>query len=109
MEEVLNEEELRKVCKCSGCGHGVMRTGFPTFYTITLKRFFINMKAVQRQAGLEQMMGGSVALARVFSPNEDMAKKCMKEKQLTFCEYCMQKNFLGLFPYMEEDSDDQKD
>ncbi len=101
--QTLNEEELRKVCKCSSCGKGVMSSGFPTFYTFKASRYFIKMSAVNRQAGLEQFMGGSVALARVFSDGSEMAERVGEEKSITFCETCMQKdNLIGLLCSMED-------
>ena len=102
----LNEEELRKVCKCSSCGKGVMNSGFPTFYVFKSSRYFIKMSAVQRQAGLEQFMGGSVALARVFSDGADMAERIGEEIEITLCESCIQKDHLiGLMCLLEPKED----
>lgn len=84
----LNEKQLREVCKCSSCGKGVMNTGLPLFWVVKVERYGIDHSAIQRQNGLEQMMGGCVALAQVLSPGETMAKQLI-DKKLSFCEDCM--------------------
>ena len=101
--KTLNEEELRKVCKCTSCDKGAMHTGLPTFYTLKLSRYMVKMSSVNRQAGLEQFMGGHVALARVFSDGSDMAERIGEENSITLCEECMQKDHLiGLLCLMED-------
>ena len=50
----MKQSELQK---CIVCGKGVMHTGIPLFYKVTFSRMGIDMGAVQRQNGLEQMMG----------------------------------------------------
>lgn len=87
--KTLNEKELREICKCSKCKKGVMHTGMPFFWHLKISRYGIKSSAVKRQAGLEQFMGGNVALAQVFSTGEDMAERIGDEDSLTFCEDCM--------------------
>lgn len=84
----MKEAELRKICKCSFCGEGILHTGLPLFYTLKIARYGVKMSAVKRQAGLEMMMGGHVGLAQVMGPDEDMAENIMKEITLTACESC---------------------
>jgi hypothetical protein len=51
---------------CALCGRGVMHAGVPIFYRVRIESMGINLQEVQRTAGMEQFMGGHVALARVF-------------------------------------------
>lgn len=74
--------------KCVLCGRGVMHQGMPLFWRITLQRMGIDLAAVQRTTGLEMMMGGNVALARVIGPNEDIAKPFGDERTIVVCESC---------------------
>ena len=99
----LNEEELRAICKCSACGKGVMHTGMPTFYHIKVERYFIKKSAVDRAAGMEQFMGGNVALARVFSTGEPMAVRVGDETPLSFCEDCMQNDHIKIMCMCEKE------
>lgn len=85
----LREKELRKVCKCDNCGEGVMHDGNITFWTLKVNRYGLDKSALTRQSGLEQMMGGHVGLAQVFSPDEVMAKPMQEEITVSMCESCM--------------------
>lgn len=71
-------------CICCGCG--MMKEGNPVFYRIKLERMFLNLTAVRRQAGLEQMMG-STQLANIMGPDEDMAEPVFTYTGLV-CDGC---------------------
>lgn len=73
---------------CVLCGQGMMHAGMPLFWRITLQRMGVDMAAVQREAGLEMMMGGHVALARIMGPNEDIAAPIGAERTVLVCERC---------------------
>ena len=45
----------------------------PVFYRVTIETCCLDPMAIQRQAGLEMMLG-SAALAAAMGPNEDVAK-----------------------------------
>ncbi len=81
----MKQSELQK---CIVCNKGMMHTGIPLFYKVTFARMGVDMGAVQRQNGLEQMLGGSAALASVFSPNEDIASPIDGESTVLICEEC---------------------
>jgi hypothetical protein len=53
-------------------GRGVAEQG-PIFYRVTVEQCGLDRDAIQRQAGLE-MMVGNAAIASVLGPNEDIAK-----------------------------------
>ncbi len=42
-------------------------------YKVTLQRMAVNLPAVERQHGLELMLGRNAALAAVMGPDEDIA------------------------------------
>ncbi len=57
-------------------GGGVAEQG-PIFYRVTVEQCGLDRTAIQRQAGLEQMLGSHV-LASVMGPNDDVAKVLAK-------------------------------
>ena len=81
----MKQTELQK---CIVCNKGVMHTGLPLFYKVTFSRMGIDMGAVQRQSGLEQMLGGNAVLANVMGTNEDIASPIHGESTVLICEEC---------------------
>ena len=61
-----------KIKKCAGCGKGIAHDQNLIFYTVTIQRFGLDVRAIQRQTGLEMMLG-SPALAAVMGADEDLA------------------------------------
>jgi hypothetical protein len=53
-------------------GRGIAQDG-PVFYRVTVETCCLNGQAIQRQAGLEMIIGNA-AIAQVMGPDEDMAK-----------------------------------
>lgn len=53
-------------------GAGIAAQG-PIFYRVTVEQCGLDRDAIQRQAGLE-MMVGNAAIAAVLGPDEDIAK-----------------------------------
>ena len=84
----MKEQELRRHAVCSLCQKKVMATGLPLFYRVTVERFGIKLDAVRRQAGLEMMLGGSVALAQAMGTDEEMTMPMMEPVVLVVCEDC---------------------
>lgn len=80
----MKEAELRR---CDLCRKKIGESGLPLFWRVTVERFGVDMQAVRRQDGLGQFMG-SMLLAGVMGPGEDMAKPMMDPKVLTVCETC---------------------
>ena len=68
--------------KCAICENGMMHLGIPFFYVIKIQRHSIDLEAIQRQNGLEQMLGGCAQLANVMGPDEDMTKSFTDEKEI---------------------------
>lgn len=61
-------------------GRGVAEQG-PIFYRVTVEQCGLDRDAIQRQAGLEMMLGSPV-IASVMGLNEDVAK--ILSKHVTF-------------------------
>jgi len=74
--------------KCTKCGNGVMHTDNPLFYRVRIERMAIDMSAVQRRHGLEQMLGGHSALAAVMGPDEDIARQIGSPQVWIICQDC---------------------
>lgn len=87
----MKEAELRKHTDCTVCGGKITAAGVPLFYRVTIERFGIDLRAVRRQSGLAQFLGGSpqaVAIAEAMGPDEDMAQAMMEPTVVTVCETC---------------------
>lgn len=81
----MKQTELRKCCKC---GKGVMHSGVPIFFRVRIERMAVNLPAVQRQHGLELMLGGHAVLANVMGPNEDLAVNLGEPVTTIVCMDC---------------------
>lgn len=73
---------------CGLCGKGVIHTGNPMFYRVSVQSFFTDVRAVQRQHGLEMSMGGAAPLAQIMGPNEDMAVPVHEPTTALICMEC---------------------
>jgi hypothetical protein len=73
--------------KCAICGKGVMHSGQIMFYKVSITMMGIDIGAVQRQHGLEMMMGNA-AIAHVMGPDEDLAKPLGKPETGLVCQDC---------------------
>jgi hypothetical protein len=76
-----------EIQKCALCRKGVMHTGLPLFYQIEVQRHSINVGEVQRMHGMEQFMGGQIALARIFH-DPDITQPVSDKLTLSICETC---------------------
>lgn len=75
---------------CCCCGQGMMHSGIPIFYRVTLYHMAVNMSAVQQESGLEQFFGGGeqgAALANVMGANPDIATAISSVEKLV-CQPC---------------------
>ena len=73
---------------CARCKKGVMHTGLPLFYRVTVERMGVDGRAVNRQAGLEQFLGGNAQIANIMGSNEDMGLPIGPAAQGLLCETC---------------------
>ena len=94
-----------EIQKCSMCGKGVMHAGIPLFYRLRVETMGVDVKAVQRHAGLEQVFGGGQAgavLANVMGPGEDIAKPLGEPTTKILCQPCAVKPDLPLLMLLGE-------
>jgi hypothetical protein len=77
-----------EITKCAICGKGVMAGGMPLFWRVTCERMGVDLAAVKREVGMELLMGGNVALARVLGPDEDIAAPFGAPRTVLVCEAC---------------------
>ena len=90
---------------CAVCSKGVMHTGMPLFYQLEIATMGINLDAVQRQHGLEMMMGRAAAVAYHMGPQEPMAEAMGDPTVLHICHQCAmdeRTNVLRLLAACEE-------
>lgn len=73
--------------KCCLCGKGMMHSGVPLFYRVTVEHMGVKVREVQRAHGMEEFMGGNVALARVFH-DPDIAERIGEPTQKLVCQTC---------------------
>ncbi len=85
--------ELRKISVCGLCNKKIGKSGLPLFMRVNVKRYGLNMQAVQRQQGLGMLLGGHGMLAQVMGSDDDMAD-IISENTITVCETCAPKNHL---------------
>lgn len=74
---------------CAICGKGLMHAN-PTgiFWRISAERLIIDQRAVQREHGLEMMMGGNAAIAAALSPERTFAQSFGETQRFLVCEPC---------------------
>ena len=84
----MKQDEIKP---CSFCDRGVMHSGSPVFYRIKLDHMGVNTKAVQRQSGLEQVLGGGMGAAAVafhMGLQEDIAEAITSSEKIV-CLDCL--------------------
>ncbi len=89
---------------CAVCGKGLAHDGNFLFWRLKFERLGIDHSAVQRQHGLELMLG-SPAIARVMGPDEDIAKVLDGPTSVLVCEPCVTERMIGLFLIAEKQDD----
>lgn len=77
-----------EIKQCTGCNKGVLHDQSLMFYTVDIKYHMADLGAIERQAGMEAMMGGSAVLAQVLGPDADITKELVAMKGLWVCLDC---------------------
>jgi hypothetical protein len=77
----------RDLKPCAFCGKGVGNGNNICCLRVKVTRLMINVGAVQRQTGLEMMLG-SPALAAVMGTDEDVLKPLGDEVDALICDNC---------------------
>jgi hypothetical protein len=84
---------------CAYCGKGVAHSGVPMFYRVTIERMGIDARAVERQTGLEMMLGGNAMLANVMGPDADIGIPIGEADKGLLCAECAHNaclSFMGI-------------
>jgi hypothetical protein len=102
----LKQEELTK---CILCDKGVMHSGNPIFFRITIEQFVVDVQAARRVHGMEQLTGNP-EIARILGPSEDIAKVLNRKGPVLVCSDCSIFNsdpnvLLHLFSKSQEQTD----
>ena len=73
---------------CDLCGKGIIHTGVPLFYRVTVERMGVDVQAVRERRGLHDIFGGraSPALLEVFAPTGEVANRigdehCLRKRR----------------------------
>ena len=69
-KSVMKHRDLKP---CMVCGKGVMHNRSIQFYRVKVDFMMVDLAAVQRAQGLEQMLGGNAMIANAMGPDEDLA------------------------------------
>jgi hypothetical protein len=93
---------------CSICKKGIAHDGNFLFWRIKLERAGLDAGAIERQHGLELMLG-SPPLARVMGTDADIAKVIDGPHDVWVCEPCVMEKIPALFLIMEEISEEEAD
>jgi len=96
-----------EIQKCVSCGKGVMHDNNLTFYIADIRYMVCNIGALQRQHGMEMMMGGSAAagIAAIMGPDEDIAKQLHKHSGWVCMECAMSEPLAFLSEKITERAD----
>lgn len=73
--------------KCHGCDKGVMHTGDIHFYEVVVTQCVADLASIQKQHGLEMMMGAAAPLAAAMSPTTNVAHRMPPVRRL-LCSDC---------------------
>jgi len=84
----MKEEELRECAVCANCEKKIGHTGMPIFHRVSVQTYGLDGHAMQRQTGMEMIMGGHVGLAQVMGANEDLATEIGEKEEFTLCADC---------------------
>lgn len=81
--------ELRRldITPCALCRRGVMHTGLPLCYAVSVERVGFDRRAIERAHGME-LVAGSPAIAAVLGPDEALGKTLGPAIRVLVCEKC---------------------
>jgi hypothetical protein len=101
MVEKLPGIKQAEIKPCAICAKGVAHDGNILFWRIRMERAGLHMPAIERQHGLELMLG-SAPLARVMGTDSDIAKVIDGPHDVWICEPCIIEKLYALLFIAEE-------
>ena len=87
----MKEKELRSFAKCANCPNKIMTTGSIFFWVVSVESYSLCQRNIIRHSGLEQFLGGSVQLAQIMGPDEDLATQVKDKIRVMVCDDCATK------------------
>lgn len=95
--------KLSQLHPCDNCGGKIG----PQFYVIRASLAFIKPVSLQQHLGLTMMMGGSVALAEIFAPDDDVAvvagdQEPVLMSEIILCQDCAMMKEHNIIMLMEK-------
>lgn len=81
----------REIENCIACSKGVGHGGHPVFMRVSLEMMVLQIGAIRRHSGLEQMLGGTkeaAVIAAVMGSDEDMAVPVHAPVEVLVCQDC---------------------
>lgn len=73
---------------CCLCGKGLLHDGNIVAYGVTVQQYIADVGAINRQAGLEMMLGGHASLAHIMGTDSEFLKAVGEEKPKLVCQPC---------------------
>jgi hypothetical protein len=80
--------DVSEIKPCALCKGGVVHSGNPMFYELTMSSVIVDADSVRRLQGLEMMMGGNAAVARALSPSNTVAHRLGEPTRHFICIDC---------------------
>lgn len=94
----------RELKPCALCKRGVAHDGNILFWRIRFDRLGLNVPAIERQHGLELLLG-SPRLAQAMGPDADIAKIIDGDHEALVCEPCVEEKLVGLVLIAEDQNE----
>lgn len=92
----LKQDDLRNIPKCLICDKKIGQIKpLQIFWDIDLKRHGLDLSAINRHTGLENILGNAL-LARAMGTDEDLTMQ-LDEKKIMICDPCMIERFPEIF------------
>ena len=96
------------ITNCVVCEKGLMHDGNLQFYRVKISSYIADARAIQQQAGLEQMMGDPT-LAQIMGPDKDLAKEVYSHEALICFDCAAESRVLSLLETMSEKQQEKED
>lgn len=104
MEKEPTPIDVNDLKPCVRCGKGLMHSGVPIFYQITVASCVVDVANVSRLHGLQMAMGGAAPLAFAFAPDTTVARRVEPVPVHFLCHSCALEPAAPLEFIMEEES-----
>ena len=87
--ELKNELKHSDIENCALCYKGVAHDNSLIFYRVTIETYGLEIANINRQTGLEIMLGGHASLANVMGPDAPIATRVHDPEPKLVCLSCL--------------------